>query len=135
MGAEITAALRASTRIIGPQVGFTPDDVSARSMQDGGAMDFLMARVDTYTIRLVGRWCSNAMLRYLHTTAQTLTAGRAAHMVQHGNYALIPPTHGGQKPRSQTLGLSLAFYELQWEAWHRIGEDLENKLALSHQHK
>ena len=73
--AEITAALRDATTIIGPQVGFTPDNVSARSVRAGGAMDLIMARVDTDTIRLVGRWHSNAMLRYLHMKSQTFTAG------------------------------------------------------------
>ena len=71
--AEITAALCAATTIIGPQVGFTPDNVSARSMQAGGAMALLMAHVDTDMIRLVGKWRSDAMLCYLHTTAQTFT--------------------------------------------------------------
>ena len=40
--AEITAALYAATTIIGPQVGFTPDDASARSMRNGGTMALLM---------------------------------------------------------------------------------------------
>ena len=62
LSAEITSALRAATTIIGTQVRFTPDDVSARSMRAGGAMSLLMARVDTDLIRLVGRWHSNVML-------------------------------------------------------------------------
>ena len=78
---------------MGPQVGFTPDDVSARSMRAGGAMAILMSRVGTDTIRLVGRWRSNVMLRYLHTTAKTFTEGVASRMVQHGDNALIPPAH------------------------------------------
>ena len=92
--AEITAALCAPTTIVGPQVGFTPEDVSAHSMRASGSMALLMARVVTYTIRLVGRWRSNIMLRYLHTMAQTFTEGLAARMVQHWDYALIPPAHG-----------------------------------------
>ena len=61
--AKITTALRAATTTMGPQVGFTPEDVSARSMRAGSAMALLMARVDTDTIRLVGRWRSDVMLR------------------------------------------------------------------------
>ena len=61
--AEITTALRAATTTMGPQVGLTPEDVSARSMRAGGAMALLMARVDTDTIRLMGRWRSDVMLR------------------------------------------------------------------------
>ena len=51
----------------------------------GGAKYLLMARVDTDMILLVGRWCSDAMLRYLHMTAQTFLEGLAARMVQHGD--------------------------------------------------
>ena len=63
-------------------------------MQAGGAMALLMARVLTDTIRLVGRWRINVMLRYLHTTAMTFTEGLASRMVQHRDYALILPAHG-----------------------------------------
>ena len=91
---KITTALRAATTSIGPQVGLTPEDVSARSMRAGGVMALLMARVDTDTICIVGRWRSNIMLRYLHTKAQTFIEGLAARMVKHRDYALIPPAHG-----------------------------------------
>ena len=79
---------------MGIQVGFTPEDVSARLMRAGGAMALLMACVETDTIRLVGRWRSDVMLRYLHLTAKTFTEGLASQMVQHGDYALIRPAHG-----------------------------------------
>ena len=92
--AEITAALRTATTLVGPQVGFTPEDVNARSMWDEGAMALLMARVDTDTILLVGMWRINVMLSYLHTMAQTFTEGLTSRMVQHRDYALIPPAHG-----------------------------------------
>ena len=92
--AETTAVLRAATTLMGPPVGFTLEGVSAQSMRAGGAMALLMACVNTDMIRLVGRWRSDVMLRYLHTTAQTFTEGLASRMVQHGDYALIPPAHG-----------------------------------------
>ena len=41
--AEIITALRTATTLMGPQVGFTPEDVSARLMRAGGAMALLMA--------------------------------------------------------------------------------------------
>ena len=63
-------------------------------MQAGGAMTLRMARVGTDTIRLVGRWRSHIMMRYLHTMAKTFTERIEARMVQHGDYALIPPAHG-----------------------------------------
>ena len=38
-------------------------------------MDILMAWVDSDTIRLVGRWLSDTILRYFHTTAKSFTEG------------------------------------------------------------
>ena len=38
-------------------------------------MALLMAQVDPDTICMVGRWRSNTMLRYLHTTAKRFTEG------------------------------------------------------------
>ena len=92
--AEINAALRAATTLMGPQVGFTLEDISVRSMRAGGARALFITCVNTDTIHLVDRWRINVMLRYLHTTAQTFTEGLALRMVQHGDYALIPPSHG-----------------------------------------
>ena len=76
-------------------------------------MALLMERVNTDTIRLVGRWSSDIILRYLHKTAQTFIEGLALRMVQNRDYALIPPAHGDYNPRSQTLGFSLEFYGSQ----------------------
>ena len=58
-------------------------------------MYLLMARVEPDTIRVVGRWRSDMILRYLHTTENSVTEGLLANMFKHGAYALIPPTHAG----------------------------------------
>ena len=56
-------------------------------------MALIMVRVDPYTIHLVGRWRSDTIIHYLHTTAKSFTKGLSAKMFEHGAYALIPPTH------------------------------------------
>ena len=58
-------------------------------------MYLLMARVDPDTIRVVGRWRSDMILRYLHTTENSVTEGLLTNMFKHGAYALITPTHAG----------------------------------------
>ena len=72
---------------------FTEGDISTFSIRDGGARDILMEKVDLNTIQLVGQWRSNTIILYLHTMANSFTAGLVVHMLQHGDYALIPPTH------------------------------------------
>ena len=73
-------------------VSLRQNSAHAPSVQ-GGGMDLLMARVDPDTIRLVGRWCSYTMLRYLHMTAKSFTEGLSDKMFEHDAYVLIPSAH------------------------------------------
>ena len=88
---DITAALRAAVTYIGPhRVGLLPSDVTAKSLRASGAMALLVSRVDTDLIRLLGRWRSDEMLRYLHLQAQPIMQRFAPLMVAHGDYTLLP---------------------------------------------
>jgi hypothetical protein len=53
-------------------------------------MALLCARVDTDVIRLLGRWRSNEMMRYLHVQALPILAPLANQMLTHGAYHLLP---------------------------------------------
>ncbi len=59
---NLTTALQTSAALLGPSLGFLPQDISARSLRAGGAMALLCAQVDTDRIRLIGRWRSDEML-------------------------------------------------------------------------
>eukprot|EP00957_Ditylum_brightwellii_P112765 8596676-Ditylum_brightwellii.AAC.1 len=52
-------------------------------------MALLLGNIDSDTIRLIGCWRSDEMLRYLHTTARQLMRNHAATMVANGNYKLL----------------------------------------------
>ena len=56
-------------------------------------MELLIAQVEPDTIRLVGRWRINTLLRYLHTTAKSFTEGIDAIIFEHGTCALISTAH------------------------------------------
>ncbi|CAJ1945366.1 unnamed protein product [Cylindrotheca closterium] len=87
---DVTAVLRESARVLGPQYNFLEQDVSARSLRAGGAMALFNSHVDSNTIRLIGRWQSDAMLRYLHLQAQPVMQGFASRMLQDGDYVFVP---------------------------------------------
>jgi hypothetical protein len=53
-------------------------------------MALLCANVDTDKIRLLGRWHSDEMLRYLHVQALPVVAPLANLMVRHGHFSFIP---------------------------------------------
>lgn len=88
--ADVTTALRQATASIGAALGYLPADVSARSLRAGGAMALFCSHVDKDTIQLIGRWKSDAMLRYLHVQAQPVMQGFASLMLQGGDYAIHP---------------------------------------------
>ena len=83
----LTAALCTSCSAIGNSLGLRPRDISARALRAGGAMVLLQAGINPLVIRMVGRWKSWAMMRYLHQTA-TSTSEFAARMLISGNFAI-----------------------------------------------
>ena len=87
---QITETLRDAVVFFGTSLGFTKEDISARSLRAAGANALLFAKVDTDIIRLIGRWKSDEMLRYLHVQAAPLMADYSRRMVESGTYTLIP---------------------------------------------
>lgn len=87
---EITDVLKLASQLLGPQYGFLPKDVSARSLRASGAMALLCAQVDTDRIRLLGRWRSDEMLRYLHVQAEPVMRQFSSRMIEGGHFTLLP---------------------------------------------
>jgi hypothetical protein len=86
----LIAKLRFTTYIIGQAMGIHPTDISIRSLRSSGAKALLCADVNPDKIRLLGRWRSDEMLRYLHVQALPIVAPLASLIVQHGFFTLIP---------------------------------------------
>ena len=84
---EISTTLKHAVTIFGPSLGFLPQEVSSRSLRASGAMALLVAGVDTDRIKLMGRWRSDAMLRYLTVQAEPIMRHFAEKMLQ-GDYVL-----------------------------------------------
>ena len=53
----------------------------------------LLAKGDTNTVRLIGRWRSDIIMSYLYTSAQNSIEGLEVHMDQHGDYVIILLAH------------------------------------------
>jgi hypothetical protein len=87
---NITTTLRFSVTALGPNLGFTAKEVSARSLRSAGAMALLCAGVDTSKIKLLGRWLSDEMFKYLTVQAQPIMHNFARLMVAGANYSLNP---------------------------------------------
>ena len=87
---NLTARIQEAIVACGPDLGFLPTDVSARCLRAAGATALLLARVDPDVIRLISRWRSDEMLRYLHVQAYPLMRDYSQRMLSAGSYTLIP---------------------------------------------
>ena len=87
---DITKSLRDAVTFLGPSLGFLPSDVTARCLRAAGANALLCSNVDPDIIRLLGRWKSDEMLRYLHLQAAPLMRDFSRRMLAGGNFTLIP---------------------------------------------
>jgi hypothetical protein len=89
--ADFTSILKQQARLHGYRFGITEADVSVGCFRTSGAMSLFCANVDSSRIRLLGRWNSWAMLRYLHLQARPTMSGFARRMLIGGRFDLLPP--------------------------------------------
>ena len=80
---HITTTLRITTQKLGFQkLGFFPHKIGYHSLRSGGAMTLHLAGVLEHTIKIIGRWQSDAFLIYLQGQITTFTQGVAAAMAK-----------------------------------------------------
>ena len=103
----VTNALRHAARACEATTGIDPSLISARSLRPGGATALLCANVDSDVIMLLGRWKSDAMLRYLRI--QDLSASLSQRMLTHGAYTFHPQAFRLEQPPLQA---PVAIHEL-----------------------
>ena len=86
---DVTEVLKLAARLNYHRTGIHADDITARSLRAGGAMALLCGRIDSNLIQMLGRWHSDAMMRYLHMQAQPIMRRFAATMFNGGNYNFL----------------------------------------------
>lgn len=88
---DIRNTLRQSLLSIGPNtLGIQTNEIDGHSLRAGGATALLCAKVDPNSIQLLGRWKSDAMIRYLHIAANPHTRQYARQMVSNGQTSFNP---------------------------------------------
>ena len=80
---HITATLCTTAIKLGFQkLGFYSHEIGSHSLRSGGAMTLHLAGVPEHTIKIIGRWRSDAFLIYLQGQIATFTQGVAAAMAK-----------------------------------------------------
>jgi hypothetical protein len=87
---DVTEVLHNAMRLNVHRTGIEASEVRARSLRAGGAMSILHGRVDLSNIRMMGRWHTDVMMRYLHVQAQPILGNYATRMFNKGTYSFLP---------------------------------------------
>jgi len=104
-GPQLLKQLRLAAAAIGKDfLGFHPSDIGLHSARSGAAMAMYLAGVPVYTIMLLGRWSSDAFLRYIRKQVKELSAGVSSKMLTHNNFFTIPCS-SRDEDRSRNLPL------------------------------
>jgi hypothetical protein len=81
-GDQVRSRLKlAAGRIGADRLGFDPNVISAHSIHSGSAMAMYLAGVPAFAIMLIGRWSSDAFLRYIRRQVQEFSAGVSSKML------------------------------------------------------
>lgn len=88
---EIMTDIKRVVSIIGKNIlGFTANEVGTHSVRAGGAMMMYLAKTPVYTIMMIGRWHSNAFLRYIEKQVLEFSKGVANKMLTYNTFFNIP---------------------------------------------
>jgi hypothetical protein len=90
-GTELLKRLRLAATSVGPDIlGFTAEQIGLHSARSGAAMAMYLARVPVFTIMLLGRWSSEAFLRYIRKQVKEFSRGISNSMIQNEDFFTIP---------------------------------------------
>jgi len=75
-GTQLLKRLRLAASIIGHEkLGFSSNPLGLHSARSGAAMAMYCAGVPVFTIMLLGRWSSDAFLRYIRKQVKEFSTG------------------------------------------------------------
>eukprot|EP00957_Ditylum_brightwellii_P072107 5481373-Ditylum_brightwellii.AAC.1 len=88
---EIRSLIQATARAYREnKLGVKAEDVGTHSNRSGAAMVMYLAGVPVYTIMLIGRWSSDAFLRYIRKQVQDFTMGISGKMLLTPDIYTVP---------------------------------------------
>jgi hypothetical protein len=86
-----------------------PAEVGLHSIRASAAMAMYLNRVPVYTIMLLGRWASDAFLRYIRKQVEQFCQGVSQAMIQTGHFHHIPDNRRQDNSKTRNLRHHLAY--------------------------
>jgi hypothetical protein len=89
-GKDLLSRIRLAAATLGEdELGFSPDQVGLHSARSGAAMAMYLAGVPVVTIMLLGRWSSDAFLRYIRRQVKEFSGGVSQKMISNERFFTI----------------------------------------------
>ncbi len=87
----ILERIRSAVKSLGEdKLGFTENDVGTHSNRSGGAMGMYLTGTPVYTIMLLGRWSSDAFMRYIRKQVLNMSHGVSSKMITFDKFYTVP---------------------------------------------
>ena len=71
-------------------LGFTSEEIGTHSIRSGGAMAMCLAKLDVYMVKIIGRWKSDAFMKYIRKQIQQFTSGISDKMIGLEHFTHVP---------------------------------------------
>jgi hypothetical protein len=95
------AKLRATVVAIGKDVlGFASHEIGFHSLRSGAGMAMYLYNIPVYTIMLIGRWSSDAFMRYTRCQVKEFSAGVSSAEISSPDVFTIPQNMSAEDPRT-----------------------------------
>ena len=92
-GKDVRNALRAAATIMGKdKLGFNANEIGTHSLRSGAALAMYLDEVPVYSIMLLGRWSSDAFLRYIRKQVEQFSHNISNRMIRHQHFTHVPQT-------------------------------------------
>ena len=88
---DILQAFRTNARVMGKDtLGFSPEDIGTHSNRSAAAMAMFLDDTPVFMIMLVGRWSSDAFLKYIRRQVLEFSKGISKGMIKCDTFFTIP---------------------------------------------
>jgi len=88
---ELVGALRAAVVAYGEEkLGFKAEEIGTHSIRSGAAMAMYLGECPVYTIMMIGRWSSDAFLRYIRKQVEQFSRNVSRKMIQCQFFRHVP---------------------------------------------
>ena len=110
---EMIISLRAAVEAIGEEkFGFKSSEIGTHSLRSGAAMAMFLDHIPVYTMMMIGRWLSDAFLKYIRKQVEQFSHNVAQRMIKNLMFRHVPdfepkispsdPRQRNNKENSQT---------------------------------